>query len=276
MSPSPAHLLATAALCAALLAFTGATTAAGEKLETVISIKKPPKLVKSIEASALVDPLFKLYPELRANLVAEARREIAKWLAQLDDAMHTNPEGFGNGQMMSLDYSYRFRSKTGRYVSVMRNQSECGGGAHCNGYDDTILWDTIAGKRANIRSLFLETEPGGPTMTALAELARTEVVLAVDNVGRDFYSPQKLAERRELFPEIEPDLLNIGPISLAPSNLASKSSGLTFHYSTQLLRSYDAPNRMFVPWTSFASLLSAEGKQLFGGERPKSDLDDKQ
>jgi hypothetical protein len=271
MNPSPAS----AALCAALLAFAGSSWATAPNKETVISIAKPSTVVKSIEASAEIDTSLKSYSKLYANLSDEANRNVSKWLAELDSNLGKNPEAFGNGMMLSIYYRYTLRSKTGRYISIVRAESECGGGAHCVDSDNTILWDATAGKRTNIRSLFLETEPDGPTMKTLAKLARTEMVIATEEVARDFYSPQELAERSEYFKTIEPDLLKIGPISLAPSTQAGKSSGLTFHYSRALVRSYDTPTRMFVHWTAFAELLSAGGKQLFSGERPKSDSDEK-
>ena len=71
---------------------------------------------------------------------------------------------------------------------------------------------------------------------------------------------------------IQPSLLKIGPISLAPSTEAGKSSGLTFHYSPYAVGAYaEGPYTVFVPWTAFRSHLSQQGAAIFGGQRPESD-----
>lgn len=73
---------------------------------------------------------------------------------------------------------------------------------------------------------------------------------------------------------IQPRLLKIGPISLTPSTVAGKSSGLTFHFSPYAVDAYAAgPYTVFVPWTALKPFLSPEGIAIFGGERPKGDDD---
>ncbi|MGB7036766.1 MAG: RsiV family protein, partial [Xanthobacteraceae bacterium] len=73
---------------------------------------------------------------------------------------------------------------------------------------------------------------------------------------------------------IKPRLLQLGPMTLAPSTEAGKSSGLTFHYSPYAVGPYvEGPYTVFVPWTAFKHFLSMEGLALFGGERPKADAD---
>ena len=86
-----------------------------------------------------------------------------------------------------------------------------------------------------------------------------------DSVSRD----------EQLQRAIQPRLLKIGPISLAPSTAAGKSSGLTFHFSPYDVDAYAAgPYTVFVPWTALKPFLSPEGAAIFGGERPKGDDDD--
>jgi hypothetical protein len=71
---------------------------------------------------------------------------------------------------------------------------------------------------------------------------------------------------------IKPALLEIGPVTLAPSTETGKSSGLTFHYSPYGVGPYvEGPYTVFVPWTAFRQYLSPQGATIFGGERPKSD-----
>ena len=71
---------------------------------------------------------------------------------------------------------------------------------------------------------------------------------------------------------IEPKLLKIGPVSLAPSTEQGKSSGLTFHYSPYAVGSYAEGGYIaFVPWETLKPYLTPEGARIFGGARPKAD-----
>jgi hypothetical protein len=76
---------------------------------------------------------------------------------------------------------------------------------------------------------------------------------------------------------IEPKLLKIGPVSLAPSTEQGKSSGLTFHYSPYTVGSYAEGGYVaFVPWETLKPYLTPEGVKIFGGARPKDDEDRQQ
>jgi len=71
---------------------------------------------------------------------------------------------------------------------------------------------------------------------------------------------------------IKPRILDIGPVTLAPSSEPDKSSGLTFHFSPYGVGPYvEGPYTVFVPWTKFQQYLSPLGATIFAGERPKSD-----
>ena len=72
-------------------------------------------------------------------------------------------------------------------------------------------------------------------------------------------------------------MLKIGPVSLAPSTEAGKSSGLTFHYSPYAVGSYAEGGYVaFVPWETLKPYLTPEGVRIFGGARPKKDEDEQQ
>ncbi len=163
---------------------------------------------------------------------------------------------------------------------MLRDDGTYTGGAHPNSYMNTILWDRDARRRGNIRQLFSETADNGPTMTALAQLAR--VAVAAEKLKRDAINvdvpkekltPESLAKLDQFISGgVEPSLLKIGPISLAPSTEADKSAGLTFHYSPYAVGAYaEGPYTVFVPWTAFPSHLSPQGTTIFGGQRPESD-----
>ena len=63
---------------------------------------------------------------------------------------------------------------------------------------------------------------------------------------------------------IEPKLLKIGPVSLAPSTEQGKSSGLTFHYSPYAVGSYAEGGYVaFVPWETLKPYLTPEGARDF-------------
>ena len=157
------------------------------------------------------------------------------------------------------------------------------GGAHPNQRIDTILWDDAAHKRVSIRPCFTETADNGPVMTALAQLAKLAVASdklakGIDGYGDDDKLGAAMTPEQELHQDnfinegIKPALLEIGPVTLAPSTESGKSAGLTFHYSPYAVGPYvEGPYTVFVPWTAFRQYLSPEGFAVFGGERPKAD-----
>ena len=78
----------------------------------------------------------------------------------------------------------------------------------------------------------------------------------------------------EWFKGLEPKLLKIGAVTLAPSTEAGKSSGLTFHYPPYAVGPYaEGEYVAFVPWETLKPHLSAEGAKIFAGARPKGDPD---
>jgi hypothetical protein len=148
---------------------------------------------------------------------------------------------------------------------------------------NTILWDDIARKRVSIRSFFVESADDGPTMTTLAQLAKLAVAAAklangINGYGDDDTAAEKMTPEQELQHDqfindgIKPKILELGPVTLAPSSETGKSSGLTFHYSPYGVGPYvEGPYTVFVPWTKFQQYLSPQGAALFGGERPTDD-----
>ena len=73
---------------------------------------------------------------------------------------------------------------------------------------------------------------------------------------------------------LEPKLLKIGAVTLAPSTEAGKSSGLTFHYPPYAVGTYaEGQYVAFVPWESLKPYLTPEGARIFGGARPQGDDD---
>ena len=143
------------------------------------------------------------------------------------------------------------------------------GGAHPNSYTDTILWDRDAKKRVSVRPLFKETADKGPTMTAMAKLVRAAVNAEKKKRDREV---ENNPETDTWLKGIEPSLLKLGPVTLAPSTESGKSAGLTFHFSPYMVGPYsDGPLTVFVPWTDFKDRLSPDGAALFGGTRPEND-----
>jgi hypothetical protein len=251
------------ALSACLL-FTAAAAAADPK--TVISSKS-----KSAEIRVSIDDALKAHPGLYDNLLAEGRREAAKWRAEADDILRTGSDKmtFKEGRRYDYSRSYTQRSVVGRYVSVLRGDGTFTGGAHPNSYTDTILWDRDAKKRISIRPFFKETADRGPTMTAMAKLLR--VAVNAEKKKRDRPVDDN-PQTDDWLKGIEPSLLKLAPVTLAPSSESGKSSGLTFHFSPYAVGPYaEGSLTVFMPWTDFKDSLSPEGVALFGGTRPAND-----
>jgi hypothetical protein len=256
----PRHAFSLAPLLACLLV---AASARAEQ-QTAVSFKS-----KSIELSVTIEDALKGHPGLYDNLLAEGKREAAKWRAEADKARARKEFPFSTGGYYEFNRSYTQRSAIGRYVSVLRGDGTFSGGAHPNSYTDTILWDRETRKRISIRPLFKEMATNGPTLTALAKLARAAVY--AEKKARD-RPVEDSPDTDSWLKDILPDLLKLGPVTLAPSSEAGKSSGLTFHYSPYKVGPYaEGELTAFVRWTAFKEFLSAEGTALFGGERPEED-----
>ena len=240
--------------CAATLAFAADPT-------PDFSIK-----TKWVEASIFLDARIKAEPALAANCLAEGKAWATKNRADADKERKQDPDLFRNA--WSFERKYETRSVIdGRYVSIIRADYEYTGGAHPNSASDTILWDKSAGKRISIRPFFNETADNGPTMKAM----RQGVIASLEAEKKKRGAEGTDASAIE---GIEPKLLKIGPVALAPSTEEGKSSGLNFYYAPYAVGSYaEGEYVAFVPWETLKPYLTPEGVRIFGGARPKEDED---
>jgi hypothetical protein len=235
---------------------------------------------RAAEIAVTLEPALRQHPGLYDNCLAEGRRWAERNRAEAAKELKENPDFFTEDRRWTFERTYEIRAVIGRYVSVLRLDGMYQGGAHPNSYTDTILWDREARRRMNVRPFFRETADHGPTMTTLARLARIAVAAEklkmeaiIVDAPKETLTPERLAELDHFIKDgIQPSLLKLGPVSLAPSTEAGKSSGLTFHYSPYAVGSYaEGHYIVFVPWTAFKQHLSAQGAALFGGSRPESD-----
>ena len=251
-----------APLIAAMLCWP-ATAATPQKPDVAIK-------TKTIEASVTIDPALKAYPGLYSRLLAEGKREMAKWRADADKDFRENPDMFRDRRSYEFERSYQRDSAIQGYVSIARTDYTDSVGAHPNHYTDTLLWDTKARKFISIRPFFKETRPNGSTLSALATAIKDAVVAAKIAHGIS----AKEANDPMWIGNIKPDLTKIGAVSLARSTEHDKSAGLTVYFSPYAVGPYvEGDYTVFVPWTAFKTHLSHLGARLFGGTRPKSDAD---
>ncbi len=223
---------------------------------------------KAIDASVFLDARIKADPALAADSLAEGKKWIDKNAAEAAKSMKEDPQFFRDGPW-SFERKYTVRSVVGaRYVSIVRTDYMDTHGAHPNSDVNTILWDQNGKKRISIRPFFSETADNGPTMKAM----RNAVIasLKVEKKKRDAGD----TATDEWFKDLQPSLLKIGAVTLAPSTEAGKSSGLTFHYPPYAVGPYvEGEYVAFVPWETLKPYLSAEGMRIFGGARPRGDDD---
>jgi hypothetical protein len=224
---------------------------------------------RAIEATVLLDARIKAEPALAADCLAEGRKWAEKNRAEADAARKQDPAVFRNGAW-TVERKYDVRSVVaGRYVSIVRSDYANTGGAHPNSDVDTVLWDKIAGKRISIRPFFRETADGGATLKALAK----DIVAALKTEK----SKRDIPETADMnwYKGIEPKLLKLGAVTLAPSTDPNRSSGLTFHFPPYAVGPYAEGSYVaFVPWDKLKPYLTLEGLAIFGGARPKGDDDD--
>lgn len=253
------------ALAAALIALSLAlpTLALADDAKPDYEIK-----TKAIEASLTIAAELKAYPGLADSLLAEGKRELAKWRAQADKDRKEMPDVFRDGHRYSYSRDYTQRSAIGNYISIVRGDYYDGGGAHPNSAANTILWDTAAKKPISVRPFFKETADNGPTLQAVAKAIRA--ALAVEKQSRDIEI--KDPDTDSDLARVQAKLLEIGALALAPSTEAGKSAGLIVYFSPYAVGSYaEGPYTVFVPFKEFAQYLSPTGTALFGGERPPDD-----
>jgi uncharacterized protein DUF3298 len=272
------HLGTAIVLCALCSLSPVRGLAANNETHPQISIK-----TKYVEIDLTVDTILKPFPELFTGCLSEGKAWFNRKKSDTAAEWRDNRKAF-RGLQWYYARNYTLRSVVGPYVSVERSDEWFHGGAHPNQHSDTILWDNVARKRTNIRAFFLETADDGPTMTTLAQLAKLAVAaakLAKDISGydgNDDTPAEKMTPEQELQHDtfiqdgIKPKILELGPVTLAPSTEIGKSSGLTFHYSPYGVGPYvEGSYTVFVPWTKFQQYLSPQGAALFGGERPDDD-----
>ncbi len=223
---------------------------------------------KNIDASVLLDDKIKADPALAADCLAEGRKWMDKNAAEAEASRKQDPIMFRNGAW-TFERKYDVRSVVdGHYVSIVRSDYMNTGGAHPNSDIDTILWDTTAKKRISIRPFFTETADNGPTMTAMRKAVIAS--LSIEKKKRDTSD----TATAEWYKGVEPKLLKIGAVTLAPSTEGNKSSGLTFHYPPYAVGPYaEGEYVAFVPWETLKPYLTPEGTKVFGGARPKGDDD---
>jgi len=234
---------------------------------------KPDAIIKNknVEASVFLGDRIKADPALAADCLAEGRKWIDKNAADAAASRKDDPEAFRNGAW-SFERKYDVRSVVAdRYVSVVRDDYTNTGGAHPNSDIDTILWDITAKKRISIRPFFTETADNGPTMKAMLK-----GVIASLDIEKKKRGTSETATA-EWYKGLEPKLLKIGAVTLAPSTDAGKSAGLTFHYPPYAVGPYvEGQYVAFVPWETLKPYLTPEGAAIFAGARPKGDDDDEQ
>ncbi len=224
---------------------------------------------KAIEADVYLDDKVKADPALAADCLAEGRKWLDKNAAEAASELKQDPQFFKDGGW-SYERKYSVRSVVGdRYVSVLRDDYMDAHAAHPNTDVNTILWDSAEKRRISIRPFFNETADNGPTMTAM--LKAVIASLKVEKKKRDSGE----TATAEWFKGLEPKLLKIGAVTLAPSTEAGKSSGLTFHYPPYAVGPYvEGQYVAFVPWETLKPYLTAEGTRIFGGSRPKGDAEE--
>ena len=224
---------------------------------------------KLVEANIFLDDKIKADPALSADCLAEGRKWLDKNAADAAKDKKDDPQLFRDGAW-AFERKYNIRSMVAeRYVSVVRDDYMDTHGAHPNTDVNTILWDKAENKRISIRPFFTESADNGPTMTALQKAIIAS--LRIEKKKRD----SSETATAEWFKGVEPKLLKIGAVTLAPSTEAGKSSGLTFHYPPYAVGPYaEGQYVAFVPWETLKPYLTPEGARIFGGARPKGDADD--
>lgn len=219
---------------------------------------------KAATVSVTLDQTIRSNDRLAAYLLANGRKWANGNFAEANKELRESPELFKGGRSWELERNYTVQSTIAqRYISILLNEYTFTGGAHPNRGFDTFLWDNQTKKPISIRPFFSELNDDGPVMNAILKAVIESLV--AEKKKRDTYFADDLSWQKY----IEPKLLKIGPVLLAPSTEAGKSSGLEFYYPPYAVGSYaEGSYEAFVPWIVLKPYLSPEGTAIFGGERP--------
>ena len=222
---------------------------------------------KTIEANVFLDGKIKADSALAAYCLADGGKWLDKNAADATKEMKQDPQFFKDGPW-SYERKYSIRSVVAdRYVSILRDDYMDVHAAHPNTDVNTILWDRAESRAISIRPFFTETADDGPAMKAMRQGVIASLEAEKKKRGAE-------GTDQSAIEAIQPKLLKIGPVSLAPSTEQGKSSGLTFHYSPYAVGSYaEGEYIAFVPWEKLKPYLTPEGVRIFGGTRPKEDED---
>jgi Protein of unknown function (DUF3298) len=255
------------------IAIFSAVTAIGIAFPSLAADPKPDAAIKNknIEARVFLDDKIKADAALAADCLADGKKWLDKNAADAAATRRQDPQFFENGGW-DFERKYSTRSVVAdRYVSILRDDYMDTHGAHPNSDVNTILWDKAENKRISIRPFFTETADNGSTMKAMVK-----AVIASLRVEKKKRETSETATD-EWFKGVEPSLLKIGAVTLAPSTEAGKSSGLTFHYPPYAVGPYaEGEYVAFVPWEALKPFLTAEGARIFAGARPKDDAKEAQ
>jgi hypothetical protein len=243
---------------AAALVLPLATIVAAAEPKSDIAIK-----TKAVEIKVTLDDAIRRNPALAASLLADSKRWAEQNRADAEKEYKESPELFRDGRTWTFERTYTVQSVVAdRYVSVLRSMFMYTGGAHPNTDLNTILWDNDAKKPISIRPFFKELTDNGPTLKAMRRAII--VALKTEKKKRDIDEPDD-----SWTSGVEPKLLGIGAVELAPSTEAGKSAGLVFNYSPYAVGSYaEGPYEVFVPWDVLKPYLTPEGVAIFGGALP--------
>ena len=238
----------------------------GQEEKPAISVK-----TKYLEIDVSIEKALHAYPQLYAALLIDAKEYAAGNQKEAQASWKSDPHLF-RSHPWTFDRSYRLRVVAPPFVSVLVDSGEYTGGAHPNSLLDTLLWDSRSNKRVEAETLFRETAEGGPTATALAKLVRDAII--AEKKKREIFVEDDPAKDMWL-QSIKPDLSTLGRPSLAPSTVAGRASGMTFHFSPYGIGAYaEGSYTAFVPFAAIEAYLTDEAKKIFAGERPKSDEDE--
>jgi hypothetical protein len=255
------------------LCFIGALACFASPAAALAAEPRPDASIKTetIEADVFLDDKIKADAALAADCLAEGKKWIDKSAAEAEASRKEDPQFFRSGGW-TFERKYTVRSVTdGHYVSIVRSDYMDTRAAHPNSGVDTILWDATQKKRIGIRPFFTETADNGPAMKAILK----GIVASLDIEKKKRNAAETATA--EWYKSLEPKLLKIGSVTLAPSTVSGKSSGLTFHYPPYAVGPYaEGEYVAFVPWEMLKPYLTPEGLRIFGGARPQGDEDDQQ
>lgn len=192
-------------------------------------------------------------PALYAQLFAQRRNELDAFAEGAVEDVEARRAAGGPAEPLARQVDYTLSAETPRLLSLGVSIYENSGGAHPNGWMESLIWDKAAARPVTTADLFA---PGADMSAADAALCDRLKAQKIERTGRAEFSGD--------FTDCPP--LKETTVALAPSTTPGKAGGLVVAFSPYQVGPYvEGSYEIELPLTAFRSTLAPAWAGEFDG-----------